>query len=376
VVDAINQQAGRLLFSQMNIVISPLAIELSEKLNEITPPTINNFFLSNSGAEAVEGAVKLARSATGKRNIIVFQGSFHGRTHQAMAMTTSKTIYRQNYQPLPGAIFVAPFPYSYFYGWDEEQTIAFCLKQLDLILHSQSAPSETAAFVIEPILGEGGYVPAPPPFMQALHEIAAQHDILLIVDEVQTGFCRTGKWAAYEHYGVTPDLSTWAKSMGGGLPIAAVVGKAEVMDSAQPGTIGGTYGGNPVACAAALATIKLMEELKLNERAETIGQRARARFQELQKKCPAIGDVRGLGAMIGMEFVENGDPHKPATKLVADIQKACLLRGLLLIAAGTYSNVIRVLSPLVITDEQLERGLNILAEEITRHARTVSGATA
>jgi 4-aminobutyrate aminotransferase-like enzyme len=188
VVKAIRDQAGQLIFGQMNIVMAQPTIQLAEKLNQVTPEGIDRFFFSNSGAEAVEASVKLARQATGRRNIIVFQGSFHGRTHQTMAMTTSKTVYRHNYQPLPGAIFVAPYPYSYYYGWDEQQTIDFCLQELDLLLHSQSAPDETAAFIIEPMLGEGGYVPAPPAFLQALRCIADQNGILLIVDEVQSGF--------------------------------------------------------------------------------------------------------------------------------------------------------------------------------------------
>jgi 4-aminobutyrate aminotransferase/(S)-3-amino-2-methylpropionate transaminase len=191
---------------------------------------------------------------------------------------------------------------------------------------------------------------------------------MLVLDEVQTGFCRTGCWGAYQHYGVTPDLSTWAKSMGGGLPIGAVVGKAHVMDAAAPGTIGGTYGGNPVACAAAMATIKIMEELDLNKQAQRIGQRVRDRFLALKKKCAWVGDVRGVGAMIGMELIEDGDREKPASELAKKIVTDCVNNGLLLIAAGTYGNVIRVLSPLVITDDQLDRGLEIIEQQLLRHA--------
>lgn len=378
VVEAIREQAGRLQHTCIHVATYEPYIELCEKLTQLFPHgKQTKAMLVNSGAEAVENAVKIARQATGRSAVICYTEGFHGRTLLGMSLT-SKVGYKIGCGPFAPEIHRLPFPnyYRFADGLVEEAFVARELRRLEHAFSTVVAPQQTAAVVIEPVQGEGGFVPVPKAYLKGLRKLCDQHGIMLILDEVQTGFCRTGKWAAYEHYGVTPDLSTWAKSLGGGLPIAAVVGKADVMDSALPGTIGGTYGGNPVACAAALATIKVMEELKLNERAEAIGQRVRARFQELQKKCPAIGDVRGLGAMIGMEFVENGDPHKPATKLVADIQKASLHRGLLLIAAGTYSNVIRVLSPLVITDEQLERGLTILAEEIMRHARTASRVTA
>lgn len=202
------------------------------------------------------------------------------------------------------------------------------------------------------------------PWLRALRALCDEHGIVLIIDEVQSGFCRTGHWGVYQHYGVTPDISTWAKSLGGGLPISAVVGKAVVMDAAAPGTLGGTYGGNPVACATALAAIDAMEELDLNRRAKAVGERVRARFVALQARCPAIGDVRGIGAMIGVEFVEEGDPARPAGAFVKEVLAAALQHGVLSIAAGTHGNVIRILSPLVISDEDLEHGLNILEEEV------------
>jgi 4-aminobutyrate aminotransferase len=222
VVQAIQDQAGRLIFGQMNIVLPPTAVQLAERLDELTPPALDRFFFANSGAEAIEAAVKLARAATGRRNLIVFQGSFHGRTHQTMAMTTSKYIYRYDYQPLPGAVFVAPFPYAYYYGWGEEQASEFCLKQLDQLFKSQSAPGETAAIVIEPVLGEGGYVPAPLPFLRRLRSLCDEHGILLVLDEVQTGFGRTGKFFCYEHADVEPDILVMAKGLGSGMPISAV----------------------------------------------------------------------------------------------------------------------------------------------------------
>jgi 4-aminobutyrate aminotransferase/(S)-3-amino-2-methylpropionate transaminase len=219
-------------------------------------------------------------------------------------------------------------------------------------------------------------VPAPAAYLQGLRRLCDEHGIMLVFDEVQSGFCRTGRWAACEHYGVVPDLSTWAKSLGGGLPIGAVIGKAKFMDAARPGTIGGTFGGNPVACAAALAAIGIMERQDLNHRAMLIGTRMRERFEELKSRCPAVGDVRGLGAMIGMELVVDGDPRRPATAITAAILDACHRRGLLLIAAGTHSNVIRILSPLTITDEQLDRGLTILSEEVLRCASPVPAGLA
>ena len=243
VVQAIQEQASQLIFGQMNVVIPPAALRLVELLDEVTPASIDQFFLSNSGAEAVEASVKLARMATKRRNLIVFQGSFHGRTHQAMAMTTSKYVYRYNYQPLPGGIFVAPFPYSYYYGWSDAETVEFAMRQLDQLLHSQTAPDETAAIVIEPVLGEGGYVPAPPAFLRRLRELCDEHGILLIADEIQSGFGRTGRFFGFEHADIEPDILIMAKGLGSGMPISAIGARAELMAQWKPGTHGGTYGG-------------------------------------------------------------------------------------------------------------------------------------
>ena len=250
---------------------------------------------------------------------------------------------------------------------------AFVKRELERFRESlvnSVAAEQVAAVLLETVQGEGGFVPVPKAYLQGLRNICDEHGILMILDEVQSGFCRTGSWAAYDHYGVVPDLSTWAKSMGGGLPIGCVIGKAEVMDAARPGTIGGTYGGNPVSCAASLETIRLMEELKLNARANDIGRQVTSQFQRLQAQYPQwIGDVRGLGAMIGIEFVKDGDPHEPATELTAAILKSCHERGLLVLGAGIYGNVIRFLAPLVITDEQLNRGLEIVADEVGKAVR-------
>ena len=366
VVQAIQEQTEKLIFGQMNIVIPPVSVALTEALNEITPPTIDTFFLSNSGAEAVEASVKLARHATGKRNIIVFQGSFHGRTAQTMAMTTSKYIYRHDYQPLPSGIFVAPYPYSYFYSWDEEKTTEFCMRQLDLLLHGQTTPEDTAAIIIEPLLGEGGYVPAPLGFLQKLRELCIGNDILFIADEVQSGFGRTGEFFAYEHASIEPDIIVMAKGMGSGLPISGIASRRELMAKWKPGSHGGTYGGgSAIASAAALATIQTIEEEKLVENAAKRGEQLRDGLSELQSNFPVIGDVRGLGLMVATEFSKDGQPDDNTAKA---IQQACLARNLLLLTCGTYENIIRWIPPLIVSDEQIEDALGIFAkalEEVT-----------
>ncbi len=363
VVKAIQDQAAKLIFGQMNIVTSPAVVELAEKLNEITPPSIDRFFFSNSGAEAVEASVKLARQGTGKRNIIVMQGSFHGRTHQTMAMTTSKYIYRQNYQPLPGAVFVTPFPYAYYYGWDEEETIDFCLKQLDLVLHSQSAPDETAAIVIEPVLGEGGYVPVPDGYLQELRKICDENNILLILDEVQSGFGRTGKFFAYEHAGIEPDIIIMAKGLGSGLPISGIASRSDLMAKWKAGTHGGTYGGgSAIAAAGACATIDVLRDEKLLENSTEMGNYLMSKLRDLQKQYPVMGDVRGRGLMVGVEFTdEKGEPDAATATAV---NKYVVQNSLLLLICGSYQNVVRWIPPLIVTKEQIDEAVAIFADAL------------
>ncbi len=360
VVAAVQAQAARLLFGQINIVITPAVLELAQALNAITPPELDTFFFSNSGAEAVEAAVKLARQATGRRNIIVFQGSFHGRTAQAMAMTTSKYIYRYNYQPLPAGVFVAPFPYAYYYGWDEARTVDFALQQLDYLLHGQTKPDEVAAMVIEPVLGEGGYVPAPPRFLQALRALTREHGILLVLDEVQTGFGRTGRMFALEHAGVVPDILVMAKGLGSGLPISGIAAPRALMERWTPGSHGGTYGGgSAVALAAARATIQVLQEEGLVDNAARMGERLLAGLRALQTRYPILGDVRGLGLMVATEFTH--PDGRPAKDVAVAVQRAVVDRGLLLLTCGTYGNVIRWIPPLVVTAEEIERAVDIFA---------------
>ncbi|MFC1996395.1 aspartate aminotransferase family protein [Chloroflexota bacterium] len=366
VVQAIKQQSEKLIFGQMNIVIPPVTVALADALNNVTPAGIDTFFFSNSGAEAVEASVKLARHATGKRNIIVFQGSFHGRTAQTMAMTTSKYIYRHNYQPLPAGIFVAPFPYSYFYGWDDEQTTEFCMKQLEYLFLGQTIPEETAAIIIEPVLGEGGYVPAQAGFMQELRRFCTQNKILLICDEVQSGFGRTGKFFAFEHAGIEPDVIVMAKGLGSGLPISGIGSSRSLMEKWKPGSHGGTYGGgSAIAAAAALATVQVIQDENLVENAALRGEQLLMGLRDLQRKYPHIGDVRGIGLMAATEFTRNGKPDQEITKAV---QRACLASNLLLLTCGTYENIIRWIPALIISEEQIEDALSIFSqalEEVT-----------
>jgi 4-aminobutyrate aminotransferase len=355
VVEAVRAQAGKLLHGQANIVLHPPLLELIDELRTIVPSDLNGFFFKNSGSETVEAAVKLARMATGRPNVIVFQGSFHGRTVGAMSMTTSKTVYRARYQPLMSGVFIAPFPYVYRYGWEPQQTVEWCLSELRFMLLSQTAPEETAAILIEPVLGEGGYVVPPPGFLMGLREICDEYGILLIIDEIQSGFGRTGRWFGYEHFDVTPDIIVIAKGVASGLPLAGVIARMELMERWTPGAEGGTYGGNAVACAAAVATIQVMRDEGLVQNAQARGEELMTGLRHLQEGYPGIGDVRGLGLMVGIEFT---DPQgKPDKKMAKAVQDACLEERLLLLTCGTWDNTIRFIPPLVVTGEQVQDGL-------------------
>jgi 4-aminobutyrate aminotransferase len=361
VVKAIQEQAAKLIHGQINIVISKPALQLAETLNTVTPDSIDCFFFSNSGAEATEGAVKLARQATKRTNIITFQGSFHGRTAQAMAMTNSKTVYRSSYQPLPAGVFVAPFPYAYHYGWSEEAAVDFCLKELELIFKTQTAPEETAAIIIEPELGEGGYVPAPARFLEALRDICTHYGILFIADEVQTGFGRTGKFWGYQHATVVPDIIVMAKGLGSGFPISGVAASKALMSKWPTGSHGGTYGGNALAAATAVATVQTIRDEKLPDNATVMGERLTDGLVELQGRYPVMGDIRGRGLMIGTEFTRNGKADKDTTKAV---QQACIQRNLLLLTCGSYENVIRWIPPLVVNAGQIDEALTVFEDAL------------
>ncbi|MEZ4971921.1 MAG: aspartate aminotransferase family protein [Cyclobacteriaceae bacterium] len=368
VVKAIQDQAAKLIHACFNISTYEPYLELAEKLAELIPHgKKTKVMLTNTGAESVENAIKIARQATKRSAVICFTEAFHGRSMMAMTLT-SKINYKTNCGPFAPEVYRLPFP-NYYHngqGMTEDEFSAQELARMEDATHSMVDVNDVAAIILELVQGEGGFNVAPKKYIQGLREFCDKHGIMLIFDEVQSGFCRTGKWAAHEHYGVAPDISTWAKSMGSGMPIGAVIGKQEVMDAAAVGSIGGTYLGNPVCCAASLATIKYMEEIDLNAKANKVSQIVNDRFQKLKKQCPAIGDVRGLGAMQAIEFVKNGDPSQPDEDTVTRLTKACLDRGVILLSAGTYKNVIRILSPLVISEELLNRGLDIIEEELIK----------
>lgn len=370
VVQAIQKQAERLLHSSFNVAVYEEYFDLAEKMIEILPHgDATKVMFVNSGAEAVENAIKIARQAAKRPAVICFTGAFHGRTMMGMTLT-AKVGYKAGCGPFAPEIYRIPFP-VYRQGPDkmnEEEFSEQEINKLKEFFKSAVRAEEVAAIIIEIVQGEGGFYVAPKPYIQMLRRLCDELGIMLIFDEVQSGFGRTGKWAAYEHYNVIPDISTWAKSMGSGMPIAAIMGKAHVMDAAGPSTIGGTYAGNPVCCAAALATIKYMQEININMLGNKIGEIVKARFDAWQKKFPhIIGEVRGLGAMLAFELVKDGDIQKPNTELAQKIMHTCAQRGLIIITAGLYGNVIRILSPLVIEEDLLNKGLDILEGVITEH---------
>lgn len=369
VVEAIREQAGKYLHTSFNVVTYEPYIKLCEELAEILPHgEKTKAMLISTGAEAVENAIKIARQATKRPAILCYTEAYHGRTLMAMSLT-SKVNYKFSSGPFAPEVYRIPFPNFYKYSGTQEMDdfVDTELNRLRESAHSMVDINSVAAIIIEPIQGEGGFNPVPQRYLEGLRSFCDEHGVLLIMDEIQSGFCRTGHWASWQHYNVQPDISTYAKSLGSGLPIAAVLGKAEIMDAAGPGTIGGTYIGSPVCCAAALATIQYMKDINLNERAVQVGRIVTDRIKKLQKKYSGIGDVRGIGAMIGIEFIKENDPGKPDTELCDKIVKGCAEEGLILLSAGTFKNVIRILSPLVITDEQLNKGLDILVNQIKKN---------
>lgn len=368
VVKAIQEQAENYLHTSFNVVTYEPYIELCEKLVEILPHgDKTKVMLVCTGAEAVENAIKIARQATKRQGIICFNDAYHGRTMMAMSLT-SKVSYKPDCGPFAPEVYRLPFPNYYRYANGRDMDI-FVKDELK-ILHESALnlidPKHVAAIILEPIQGEGGFNPVPKKYLQGLRDYCDQHGILLILDEIQSGFCRTGQWASWQHYGIEPDISTYAKSLGSGLPIAAVVGRAEIMDAAAPGSIGGTYIGSPICCAAASATIDYMKKINLNQRALEVGDTIFKKLNQLKNKFSEIGDVRGVGAMIAVEFVKNNDPQNPNGEICGKIVKGCAENGLIILSAGTHKNVIRILSPLVITDEQLNEGLEILEAEIKK----------
>ena len=363
VVAAIQAQAANFIHAQANIAIHKPMLQLIAELRQIVPPSIDSFYFANSGAEAVENAVKIARMATGRQNIIVFSGSFHGRSAGTMALTTSKTVYRTGFGPLPSGVFVVPFPYAFRLGMTEQQAAEYSLEQLEYMLASQTAPRETAAILIESVLGEGGYVVPPKAFMKGLREICDRHKIMLIFDEVQSGFGRTGKWFGMDHFDIAPDIMTAAKGIASGMPLSGVFTSTDIMLRMDVGSIGGTYGGNAVACAAGVATIQAIREEKMLENATERGVQLMTGLRKLQEEYSEIGDVRGRGLMVGTEFIVDGRAHK-AKPLVKEIIHSAEEKGLLLLSCGTYDNTLRWIPPLNVTSEQINEGLRIFGEAL------------
>ncbi|TMF77343.1 MAG: 4-aminobutyrate--2-oxoglutarate transaminase [Chloroflexi bacterium] len=356
VMKAVQEQLERATHTSFQVVHYESYLRLAQRICEVAPidgPKKAIFF--STGAEAVENAVKIARAATGRPAVVSFQGAFHGRTLLALSLTGSVQPYKQDFGPYAAEIYQSPFPYEYR-GWSSDQALA----ALDNLFESEVAPKRVAAIVIEPVLGEGGFVPAPLEFLRKLRKVTEQHGILLIADEIQTGFGRTGKFFAIEHSGVQPDLITVAKSLAAGFPLSAVIGRAQVMDAPDPGGLGGTYAGNPVACTAGLAVMDVMRDEKLPERAARIGSVIEERMQSWAAVHRLIGDVRVMGAMAGMELVRDRDTKEAADKETARIVAVAREKGLIILRAGTHHNVVRTLMPLTIPDEQLEEGLDML----------------
>lgn len=364
VVAAVKAQLERVSHTCFQVAMYEPYLELADRLNQLAPGAFakKTIFLS-TGAEATENAIKIARAATGRPGIVAFRSAFHGRTLMGMSLTGRAAPYKQNFGPFAPEIYHAPFPNAYR-GWDTPAALA----ALHELFATSVAPDRVAAVIIEPVLGEGGFVPAPPAYLQALREITTKHGILLIADEIQSGFGRTGKLFAIEHSGVIPDMITVAKSMAGGLPLSGVIGRAEVMDAPAPGGLGGTYAGNPLACAAGLAVLEIFESERLLERGTILGQRLQGAFRAWESDIEAIGDVRGLGPMVALELVRDRTTREPAPEHAAQVVAKARERGVLLLKAGLYDNVIRVLVPLNIEDDLLEEALEVLYSELQRLA--------
>ena len=359
VVAAVADQLTRLTHMACQVGMYDGYVELAARLNTLIAGPQRKTLLVTTGAEATENAVKIARAHTKRQAVISFTGGFHGRTMLALAMTASNPGYQQNFGPRAGEVYHTPFPYEYR-GW----TTARALEELNELFATRVAPEHVAAVIIEPQLGEGGFVPAPADFLRGLRDLTRRHGIVLIVDEIQTGFGRTGRMFAYQHAGIEPDLVTIAKSLAAGVPLAAVVGTAEIMDAPAPGGLGGTYGGNPLACAAALAVLDVFKDEGLVDRGAKIGDELRAGLLKLQQRLPAIGDVRGLGAMLAIELVTDRASKAPNAALAQQVVERALEGGLILLKCGPHKNVVRLLPPLIATSDEIQRALQILEASI------------
>ncbi|MFF7940802.1 aspartate aminotransferase family protein [Nocardia gamkensis] len=355
VVEAAQKQIASVIHAQYTTVLHKPLLALTERLGDVLPDGLDSVFFANSGSEAIEAALRLVRQATGRPNVVVFHGGFHGRTVAAATMTTSGTRFSAGFSPLMAGVHVAPFPTAYRYGWSEERATDFALRELDYLLTTLTSPAETAAFFVEPVLGEGGYIPGNTRFFQGLRERADRHGILLVFDEIQTGFGRTGKFFGHQHFDVRPDIITIAKGLASGFPLSGIAASCELMEKAWAGSQGGTYGGNAVACAAALATIDVIESEGLVDNAAERGRQLLTGARERATK--AVGDVRGLGLLVGTEFTT--PTGEPDTATAATAQRLAHEKGLLLLTCGAYSNVVRMIPPLIVTADQVDDALGI-----------------
>lgn len=365
VVEALTEQIQKYIHPGFNVMMYEPYIELAEKLNQITPGThTKKTFFLNSGAEAVENAIKIARKYTGRKAVISFDRGFHGRTLLAMSLTSKVKPYKFGFGPFAPDTYKARFPYYYRapFGVTPEELDQNLLNQLEDFFLLEVPAEEIAAIIMEPVQGEGGFIIPSKTFVQGVKRICEKHGILFIADEIQTGFGRTGKMFAVEHFDVVPDIMTMSKSIAAGLPISAVTGRAEIMDAAAPGEIGGTYGGSPLGCVAGLKVIEMLEEENLIDRANVIGEKIVSRFNSLKETLDVIGDVRGLGAMCAVELVKDSQTKEPNKELTVRLVQECNSRGVIVLSAGLYGNVLRFLSPLVITDDQLGEALDVIEE--------------
>lgn len=355
VVAAAREQVGKIIHAQYTTVMHQPLLQLTEKLGEVLPAGLDSVFYANSGSEAVEAAIRLARMATARPNIVVFQGGFHGRTVAAASLTTAGTKFSAGYAPLMAGVHMSAFPYAYRYGWDEVTAVDFALQELDYLLKTRTAPNDTAAFLIEPALGDGGYLPTPPAFMEGLRERADRYGIQLIFDEVQAGVGRTGRFWGHQHSTATPDIIITAKGVASGFPISAIAASTETMSKAWPGSQGGTYGGNAVSAAAGVATLEVVEEEGLVENSRVRGEQLQAGLRKIQQRFPVIGNVRGLGLMQGIEFTApDGTPDAASA---AAVQQATTEQDLLTLTCGPEGNVVRLIPALVVTEEEISLGL-------------------
>jgi 4-aminobutyrate aminotransferase len=370
VVAAVQAQAAKLLHGQQNIVYHEPGLRLYDRLRTVLPGGPWQAFLSNSGAEAIEAAVKLARAATSRPVVLVFRGGYHGRTAQTMALTTAKNVYRADFEPLPGSVYATAYPYCYRAAGGGHAADAACTcdweAELDLTLHTLTYPEHVAAIIVEPVLGEGGYIVPPPGFLPRLREITRKHGILLVADEVQTGFGRTGELFAVRHWDVEPDILVFAKGIASGLPLSGIIARADLMARWRPGAHGGTFGGNVVACAAANATLDVIEDERLVANARERGAQLLGGLRGLAAAYPAIGDVRGLGCMLAVEFVKpnEGDGRVPDPEMTKRVLAATLERHLIVLSAGPYAQVARIIPPLVTTTGEVDLALRIFDEAL------------